>query len=75
VTAKLGAVRTSMSQDADAGRPMEIDALVGAVHEIGGRVGVPTPNIAALLGLTRVFAEVRGLYPATSVDHVGKEAT
>jgi len=63
VTRQLGAFRTSMLQDAAAARPLEIDAIVTAVHEIGGRVGVPTPNIGALLGLTRLMARVRGLYP------------
>ncbi len=57
VTRKLGAFRTSMLQDAQAGRPLEIDALLTAVTEIGGKVGVPTPNIDALLGLVRVFEE------------------
>ncbi|HEX3589989.1 MAG TPA: 2-dehydropantoate 2-reductase [Pseudonocardiaceae bacterium] len=64
VTARLGAITTSMLQDVRAGRPLELDALLGAVHEIGGRLGVPTPNVSALLGLVRVFAEGRGLYPA-----------
>ncbi|KQW93448.1 2-dehydropantoate 2-reductase [Massilia sp. Root418] len=63
VTRKLGAFKTSMLQDAEAGRPMEIDALVSAVREIGQRVGVATPNIDALLGLTRLFARTHGLYP------------
>ncbi len=63
VTAKLGAFRTSMLQDAEAGRPIELDAIVGAVREIGARVGVPTPSIDALFGLTRLFGRVRGLYP------------
>jgi 2-dehydropantoate 2-reductase len=63
VTAKLGAVRTSMLQDVDAARTIELDALVTAVHEMGRRLGVPTPTIDALLGLTRLFARVRGLYP------------
>jgi 2-dehydropantoate 2-reductase len=63
---KLGSFRTSMLQDACAGRPLELDALVTAVHEIGARVGVATPNIAALLGLTRLMARQRGLYPARS---------
>ncbi len=63
VTAKLGAFRTSMLQDAEAGRPIEHDAIVAVVREIGLRVGVPTPSIDALLGLTRVFARTRGLYP------------
>jgi len=61
VTRKLGLTRTSMLQDAEAGRRLELDALVGAVREIGGLVGVPTPNIDALLGLTRLSARVRGL--------------
>lgn len=59
VTRKLGAFKTSMLQDAEAGRPLEIDALLTAVTEIGERVGVPTPNTDALLGLARVFAETR----------------
>jgi 2-dehydropantoate 2-reductase len=63
VTRKLGALRTSMLQDVEAHRPIELDALVGAVAEIGRAVAVPTPNIDALLGLTRVFARQRGLYP------------
>ena len=42
----------------------EVDnAVQGVVREIGQRVGVATPNIDALLGLTRLFAQVRGLYP------------
>jgi 2-dehydropantoate 2-reductase len=63
VTAALGAFKTSMLQDAEAGRPIELDALVGAVRELGGRLGVPTPSIDALFGLTRLFGRVRGLYP------------
>jgi 2-dehydropantoate 2-reductase len=57
VTRKLGAFKTSMLQDAEAGRPLEIDALLTAVTEIGGKAGVPTPSIDALLGLLRVFEE------------------
>ncbi|WP_353193813.1 2-dehydropantoate 2-reductase [Pandoraea pnomenusa] len=63
VTAKLGAFKTSMLQDVEARRPIELDALVSAVREIGQRVNVPTPNIDALLGLTRLFGRVHGLYP------------
>ncbi|MDZ5457327.1 2-dehydropantoate 2-reductase [Azohydromonas lata] len=63
VTAKLGAFKTSMLQDVEAGRAIELDAIVGAVHEIGGRLGMPMPNINALLGLTRLFGRVHGLYP------------
>ena len=64
VTRKLGAFKTSMLQDVEVGKPLEIDALLTAVSEIGERVGVATPNTDALLGLTRVFAAGRGLYPA-----------
>ena len=62
VTRKLGAFRTSMLQDVTAGRPVELDALVASVLEIGRRVAVPTPNIDALFGLARLQAQVRGLY-------------
>ena len=63
VTAKLGAVRTSMLQDLQAGRALEIDALVSAVRELGQRLGQPTPLLDALLGLVRLMAQQRGLYP------------
>ena len=62
VTRKLGAMRTSMLQDADRGRPLEIDALLAVVHEIAVRVGVQVPHTAGLLGLIRLFARQRGLY-------------
>ena len=63
VTRKLGAFRTSMLQDVDAGRPLEIDALLTVVREIAARVDVPTPHLDGLLGLTRLFARTKGLYP------------
>lgn len=59
VTRKLGAFKTSMLQDAEAGRSLEIDALVAAPREIGCRVGVETPNMDALHGLIRLFASTR----------------
>jgi 2-dehydropantoate 2-reductase len=61
VTRKLGAFRSSMLQDAEAGRSLELDALAGAVREIGAAVGVPTPTVDALFGLTRLRARVLGL--------------
>ena len=64
VTAKLGAFKTSMLQDVQAGRAIELDAIVGAVHEIGTRLGIDMPHIGALLGLARLFAREHGLYPA-----------
>jgi 2-dehydropantoate 2-reductase len=63
VTRKLGAFKTSMLQDLEAGRPLELDALLGAVREIGQHLGLPTPNIDALFGLARLMAQQRGLYP------------
>ena len=62
ITAKLGAFKTSMLQDVEAQRPIELDAIVGAAYEIGQRLGLQTPNIAALLGLTRLFAQQKNLY-------------
>ncbi len=63
ITARLGAFKTSMLQDVEAGRPIELDGIVGVVREIAQRVGVATPNIDALLGLARLFGRVHGLYP------------
>ncbi len=62
ITAKLGAFKTSMLQDAQAGRPLELDALVGVVREIGQKLGLATPQMDALYGLSRLFAQVHGLY-------------
>ena len=63
VTRKLGAFKTSMLQDVEAGRPVEIDVLLSAPREIGVALGLPTPYMDALLGLARLQARVRGLYP------------
>lgn len=62
VTLKLGAFKTSMLQDVEAGKAVEIDALVTVVKELGMLTGVPTPFTDALLGLSRLHARVRGLY-------------
>ncbi len=67
VTRKLGKFKTSMLQDVEAGRTIELDALLGAVQEIGVRVGVPTPNVDALFGIARLFGRVRGVYPESPV--------
>ena len=63
ITRKLGAFKTSMLQDVEAGRAIELDSIVGAAQEIGRHFNMSTPNIDALLGLTRLFARTRGLYP------------
>lgn len=53
----VGAHKTSMLQDLERGRPMEIEALVGAVKELGAVVGVPTPAIDTVLALVRLRAK------------------
>ncbi|MGH6887153.1 MAG: ketopantoate reductase C-terminal domain-containing protein, partial [Geminicoccales bacterium] len=58
-----GEHRTSMLQDLDLGRPMEIDALVTAVAEMGDLVGFDTPFIDAVLALAIQRARVMGCYP------------
>jgi 2-dehydropantoate 2-reductase len=62
ITRKLGAFRTSMLQDVEAGKAVELDALVTVVRELGQRTGVATPYTDALLGLARLHARVQGLY-------------
>lgn len=62
VTRKLGSFKPSMLQDVEAGKPVEIDALVTVVKELGALTGVPTPYTDALLGLSRLHARVHGLY-------------
>jgi 2-dehydropantoate 2-reductase len=64
VTRKLGAFKTSMLQDVQACKPVELDALVSAVRELGQLTQVATPFTDALLGLSRLHARGLGLYPA-----------
>jgi 2-dehydropantoate 2-reductase len=66
LTRKLGAFKTSMLQDVEAGKSIELDALVSAVRELGQLTHVATPFTDALLGLSRLHARVHGLYPAQS---------
>ena len=63
ITRKLGTFKTSMLQDVEAGKPVELDALVSAVRELGQMTGVATPFTDALLGLSRLHARGLGLYP------------
>jgi 2-dehydropantoate 2-reductase len=60
--AAVGAHRTSMLQDLDAGRPMEIDALVASVQELGRVTETPTPTIDTVLALVALRGRVAGLY-------------
>jgi 2-dehydropantoate 2-reductase len=59
---KVGAHKTSMLQDLERGRPMEIDPLVTVVQEMGKLTKIPTPAIDAVLGLVIQRAKVAGLY-------------
>jgi len=60
--AAVGAHRTSMLQDLDAGRPMEIDALLGSVQELGRVTETATPTIDTVLALTQLRAKTASLY-------------
>ncbi|HUO91412.1 MAG TPA: 2-dehydropantoate 2-reductase [Rhizomicrobium sp.] len=59
VTRRLGAIKTSMLQDVEAGRPLELDALLGAPRELAAKTGVATPRMDTLHGLARLFAANR----------------
>lgn len=60
--AAVGAHRTSMWQDLDMVRPMEIDALVGSVKELGRITNTPTPTIDTVLGLIQMRGKMAGIY-------------
>lgn len=64
---KVGAHKTSMLQDVEAGRPPEIDALVGSVVELGRLTGTPTPHIDAVYALVKLLA--RQIVPGTQSGH------
>ena len=57
--------KTSMLQDLERGRPMEIDALVTVVQELGALVSVPTPTIDVVLSLVRQRARLAGAYASS----------
>ena len=61
----VGAHKTSMLQDLERGRAMEIDALVSAVQELGRLVEVPTPTLDAVLALVRLRGFKAGAYGLT----------
>ncbi|WP_425093338.1 2-dehydropantoate 2-reductase [Tropicimonas sp. S265A] len=60
--AAVGAHRTSMWQDLDQGRPMEIDALVTSVQELGRLTDTPTPTIDTVQALVALRGKTAGLY-------------
>jgi 2-dehydropantoate 2-reductase len=61
--ARVGAHRTSMLQDLEAGRPLEIDALLTSVQEMGRLAGIETPYIDTVLGLVQQLGRSLNVYP------------
>jgi 2-dehydropantoate 2-reductase len=61
--AAVGEHKTSMLQDLERGRAMEIDPMVGAVAELGDLTDIDTPTIDLILGLVRQRARLAGCYP------------
>jgi 2-dehydropantoate 2-reductase len=57
----VGSHKASMLQDVEAGRPLEVEALLGSVVELGGLLGVPVPRLQTLYACTRLLdARLRG---------------
>jgi 2-dehydropantoate 2-reductase len=69
---KVGAHKTSMLQDYEAGRPMELEAVVGAVVELGGRLGVPLPATQAVYACAKLLDTHRGERVVTSARLAGR---
>ena len=67
---KVGAHKTSMLQDHEAGRPMELDAVVGGVLELGERLGVPMPATQAVYACTKWLDEHRGQRVVPRIEEV-----
>ena len=57
---KVGAHKTSMLQDLEAGRPMELESVVGVVIELGEKLGLPMPLTRTLYSCARLLEQVRG---------------
>ena len=64
LTRKLGHIKTSMLQDAEAGRPVELDAILGAVNELAAALGIATPSNDTVHALAQARARTFGLLPA-----------
>ncbi|SCK35116.1 2-dehydropantoate 2-reductase [Variovorax sp. HW608] len=60
-TRQLGHIKTSMLQDLESGRAVEIDAILGALVECAAAVAMPVPTLDAVLGLARLRARTAGL--------------
>jgi len=67
---RVGTHKTSMLQDWEAGRPMELEAVVGAVVELGERLGVPMPSTRAVYACAKLLDEHRGQRVLAKVEGV-----
>jgi 2-dehydropantoate 2-reductase len=65
--ARVGNHKTSMLQDLEAGRPMEIDALTGSVVELGDRLGIPVPHLRTLYSAVKLLQTSDAAAPPTSI--------
>jgi 2-dehydropantoate 2-reductase len=72
--AAVGAHRTSMLQDLEKKRPLELDALLTVVQELGRLVDVDTPIIDAVLALAQQMGRVAGVYPTFPEPRIGEDA-
>ena len=63
LTRRLGHIKTSMLQDAEAGRPVELEAILGAAVEVAAATGTPAPLLGAVYALARMHAVTAGLLP------------
>lgn len=73
--ARVGAHRTSMLQDVEKNRAIELDALLTSVQELGRLTEVPTPHIDAVLALAQQMGRVKGIYPTFPDDAVETDNT
>jgi 2-dehydropantoate 2-reductase len=69
---KVGAHKTSMLQDLEAGRPMELEAVVGAVIELGDRLGVPMPATRAVYACAKMLDEHKERYRISDLDNADR---
>ena len=58
---KVGEHKTSMLQDLEAGRPLELEAIVGAVVELGDRLGVAMPHTRTVYACARLLGQTAGI--------------
>jgi 2-dehydropantoate 2-reductase len=62
---KVGEHKTSMLQDLEAGRPLELEAVVGAVVELGERMNLPMTHTRVVYSCTKLLSEIRTGKPSS----------